>query len=151
MRRSDRQISTPEAWEIVDKCEYMTVAMTAEDGSPYCVTLTPARIGECVYFHCAKQGMKSDILRRDGRVCVTCVGDTARQTDHFTTLFESAVLFGNAEEVDDDAEKIEALRALCQRHTPLHMAHFDEEIARSLGRTAIWRIRVTSITGKRKV
>lgn len=150
MRRVDREMSAEFAWGIVDKCEYMTVAMVDEDGAPYCVPITPIRMGDCVYFHSAKLGRKTDLLRQRPQVCISCVGDTHRLTDQFTTEFESAVLFGEAAEVTEGAEKIAALRALCQRHTPAHMAHFDEEIARSLSRTAIWRVRVTSITGKRK-
>ena len=42
-----------------------------------------------------------------------------------------------------EGEKIEALRLLCQRFLPPHMSHFDEAIARSLPRTAIYRITLT--------
>jgi hypothetical protein len=83
-------------------------------------------------------------------VCLTCVGDTQVQQDRFTTLYESAVAFGTASEVTEDNEKIEALRLLCQRHTPDNMGNFDQAINASLKRTAIWKIDVESITGKAK-
>lgn len=150
MRRKDREMDEQFAWMVADKCEYATVAMSDADGAPYCVPITPVRIGDCLYFHSAMEGHKSDLLRQNGRVCVCCVGDTCRQTDKFTTEYESAILFGEAAEVTDDEEKVAALRALCERHTPQNMGEFDREIARSLSRTAIWRIRVTSLTGKRK-
>ncbi len=50
---------------------------------------------------------------------------------------------GKAEIVEDDSEKIQALRLLCERFLPNYMAHFDEAIARSLSRTTIVRITLT--------
>ena len=69
----------------------------------------------------------------------------------FTTGYESACIRGRAEEVTDTEEKIEALRLLCVRHTPANMANFDAAVKGSLARTAIWRVKVYEITGKRKV
>ena len=150
MRRADREMDAAFAWGVADKCEYAVVSMSDREGQPYSVPVTPARMGDCLYFHSAKEGTKTDLLRANPRVCVVCVGDTHRLTDQFTTEFESAVLFGEAEEVADEEERIAAMRAICQRHCPANMAHFGEELARSMPRAAIWRIRVTSITGKRK-
>ena len=150
MRRKDRQMPTEFAWDVVDKCEYAFLAMVAEDGGPYGLPVTIVRDGEKVYFHSAMEGRKVDCLRRHPVVCLTCVGNTEIQQDRFTTLYESAVAFGTASEVMEDKEKIEALRKLCQRHTPSNMDHFDEAIAASLKRTAIWKIHVEQITGKAK-
>nr|WP_325299307.1 pyridoxamine 5'-phosphate oxidase family protein [uncultured Dysosmobacter sp.] len=150
MRRKDRQMSEEFAWEVVDKCAYAFLAMTAEDGGPYGLPVTIVRDGNAVYFHSAMEGRKITCLRRHPRVCLTCVGDTRIPEGKFTTLFESAVAFGTAAEVTAEEEKIRALRLLCQRHTPDNMAAFDKAIAASLGRTAIWKITVTEITGKAK-
>lgn len=50
---------------------------------------------------------------------------------------------GRAEIVEDAAEKIQALRLICERFLPAYMARFDEAVARSLARTAIVRITLT--------
>lgn len=150
MRRKDRQMPEEFAWEVVDKCEYAFLAMTAEDGSPYGLPVTIARGGRVIYFHSALEGRKVECLRRSPRVCISCVGDTQVPPGKFTTLFESAVVFGRAEEVTEDDEKIHALQLLCQRHTPDNMENFPRAIAKSLSRTGIWRIMVEEITGKAK-
>lgn len=150
MRRKERQIPETLAWEIVDKCEYAFLAMTAEDGSPYGLPVTIVREGRGVYFHSAMAGRKVECLRREPRVCLTCVGDTQIQPKKFTTLFESAVAFGAAAEVTEEEEKVHALRLLCQRHTPGNMEAFDSAVAASLARTGIWKITVEEITGKAK-
>ncbi len=150
MRRKDREMHTDFAWKIVDKCEYAVLAMADTDGSPYCIPISICRDGSSVYFHCALQGKKLDLLRENPKICLTCVGDTHRMADKFTTEYESAVIMGTASEVLQDCEKIHALRLLCERHTPANMHTFEEAIARSLSNTGIWKINVSQITGKRK-
>ena len=56
MRRKERQMPEEFAWEVVDKCEYAFLAMTAEDGSPYGLPVTIARGGRAIYFHSALEG-----------------------------------------------------------------------------------------------
>lgn len=150
MRRKERQMPEEFAWEVVDKCEYAFLAMTAEDGSPYGLPVTIARGGRAIYFHSALEGRKVECLRRFPRVCLCCVGDTRVPPGKFTTLFESAVVFGRAEEVTQDDEKIHALQMLCQRHTPDNMENFPGAVAKSLSRTGVWKITVEEITGKAK-
>jgi len=69
----------------------------------------------------------------------------------FTLQFKSAIAFGKAEIVTDEAEKIHGLRLICERFLPQHMDAFDQSIARSLSRTAVVRITLPEPpTGKRK-
>lgn len=150
MRRKDREMSREFAFEIADKCEYAVLSMTDQKNMPYCVPITIVRDNDTVYFHSAKEGEKITILRANPNVCVACVGDTRRALDKFTTEFESAIIHGEASEVTSDEEKIHALRLLCERHTPANMQEFDTAIERSLPRTAVWKIKIIDITGKRK-
>ena len=117
---------------------------------PYCIPLSIARIDNVIYFHCAKEGKKIDCFRQNNQVCISCVGDTLRPTDEFTTKYESAIIRGKIFEVLDDNEKIAALRAICQRHTPANMPNFDEAISRSLKITAIWKVIIEDVDGKRR-
>ena len=150
MRRKDREMPPEFALTVADKCEYAVISMTDISGEPYCVPVTIARDGNAVYFHSGKEGQKITALRANPGICMACVGDTKRATDKFTTEFESAIIRGNAYEVTDDSEKIHALRLICQRHTPSNMAGFDAAIEKSLDRTGVWKIKISSITGKRK-
>lgn len=150
MRRKDREMSKDFALEVADKCEYAVLSMTDVHNAPYCVPISIVRVRQTVYFHCAKEGEKIDCLRANPQVCLACVGDTHRMPNIFTTEFESAILRGTASEVTDAQEKIAALKYLCERHTPTNMANFDSEVASSLDRTAVWKIEIESITGKRK-
>ena len=150
MRRKDREMPETFAWEVADKCEWATLGLIDPSGEPYAIPISIVCEDRHLYFHSAQGGFKIECLRHYAQVCVSCVGDTHRLADAFTTEFESAVLRGVAVEVTDEQEKIHALRLLCQRHTPTNMDNFDEAISRSLFRTAVWRIDVADVTGKRK-
>lgn len=150
LRRKDREQSREFAYEVLGKCEYATISMVDLDGNPYCIPITIANDENYVYFHSAMEGSKVEILKKNPKVCLSCVGDTKVPDGKFTTLFQSAVVRGSAIEVTAPNEKIEALRLLCQRHTPANMDDFDNAIERSLARTAIYKISIDDITGKGK-
>lgn len=149
MRREDRERDRQFALDVIDRCEYGVAAFVTE-GAPYCIPLSLVRVEEELYFHCALEGTKLDLLRKNPKVCISFVGSNVAATDAFTTYFQSAVVEGTAYEVTQREEKIEALRALCQKLTPANMADFDNAIVRSLGRTGVWGIHMDQITGKEK-
>ena len=89
-------------------------------------------------------GSKSQTVTR----CTPTVGP---KDGSFTLQYKSAMAVGIAEDVTDKAEKIEALRIICQRFLPQHMDAFAAAIERSLERTAVVKITLTEPpTGKRK-
>ena len=150
MRRRDREMPEGFALSVADKCEYAVLSMTDTDGDPYCVPVSIAREGMTLYFHSAKEGFKAEAMRKHPKVCVACVGDTPLVPEQFTTEYESAVIRGTAHEVSDEEEKRKALRLICERYAPSNMGGFEKAVSESLFRTAIWRIEIAEITGKRK-
>lgn len=148
MRRKDRELTVEEAWAIVERCSYGVLTMTAEDGTPYGVPLNYARSGGAIYFHCALEGKKTDSLGKNPAVTLVCVDKADVVEGKYTTRYASAMVFGTAAEVTEEAEKVEGLRAICQRHAPSNMAVFDEYVAPRAGRTAVWKITPSHITGK---
>lgn len=155
MLRKDREMPRDFAEMVTDKCEWAVLAMTDTDGNPYCTPVTIARDGSFVYFHSSMAlGKRTKALKANPRVCMTCVGDTRRATPEFkakfTTEFESSVFTGIASEVTDEQEKIHALRLICERHVPANMGDFEKAIEKSLSITAVWKITIDEISGKRK-
>lgn len=150
MRRKDREMDVDFAMGVLERCEFATLAMTLPDGKPYCIPISPALVDGAVVFHCAQHGCKTDVMRVNPSVCLSAACDVSAVPEDFTTEYASAVAFGTATEVIDDAGKVEALRAICERYAASNMKGFDEAIERSLHRTAVWRIDMGELTGKRK-
>lgn len=157
MRRSDRAQSPEFAQDLIDRCTYGVVAISTGEDTPYCLPLSLVRVDNRLYFHCAKQGRKLDLLRRNPKVCVTFVGTSepayVESNNTFTDYFQSAMVTGTASEVLEDDEKIEALRALCTKVTPEGMSgdNFERAVSGSLAVTGVWRIEMEEVTAKAKL
>ena len=70
MRRKEKEIqSKDEMITILEKTKYITIAM-CERNIPYLVTVTHGydKDKNALYFHCAKEGKKIDILKQNNVV-----------------------------------------------------------------------------------
>ncbi len=91
------------------------LAMCAGD-YPYVIPLCYVYVRQCIYFHCGPAGKKLEMIRENNRVCF--------QVDRISKILpsdypckysidsRSVIAFGRVTEVEDDAEKLEALEAL---------------------------------------
>lgn len=156
MKKGSREMSTEWALGVMRRAPYITVSFVRGDGVAYGLPLSLACTDDNTwYFHCAQVGDKLDAIAAHPQVCLSAVTRSEPTVDYsngsFTLQFESAVAFGRAEMVTDDAEKTEALRAICQRYLPQHMDAFQQAVEHSLKRTAVVRITLLAPpTGKRK-
>ena len=156
MRKASRQMDAAFAMEVFDKAPYVTVSMTREDGRPYGLPLSLVRTDEkTFYFHCAMEGEKLDCIAHNPAVFLSavtrCAPTVGPKDGSFSLQYKSATAIGKAEMVTSKEEKIDALRAICQRFLPKHMDAFDDAISRSIERTAVVRITLTEPpVGKRK-
>lgn len=144
------------ALEVMHKAPYITVSFTDVNGLPYGLPLSLASEDDVHwYFHGALEGKKLEAIEAHPEVCLSavtrCTPTVGPKDGIFTLQFKSAVAFGTAAIITDETEKTKALELICQRFLPQHMNAFNESIARSLGRTAVVRITLTSPPeGKRK-
>ncbi len=156
MRKESRAMSSDWALEVMRKAPYITVSFTRCDGSAYGLPLSLASAdGKVWYFHCALEGEKLDCIAAHPEVCLSavtrCVPTAGPKDGSFSLQYKSAIAFGHAEMVADDAEKVEALRLISQRFLPGHMDCFDAAVSQSLAHTAVVRITLDALpTGKRK-
>lgn len=148
MRRKDRETTKEFAQEIVDTCLYATLAMTDQEGNPYCIPISIVRSKNEIYFHCANEGKKLDCIKNNANVCISCVSFAENIQEKFTVRYKSAVVFGSALEITDKDEKIGALKLLCERHTPENMAQFNTYAEKGIMQTSVWKVEIKEITGK---
>ena len=154
MRRNDRAQDRDFSLALIDRCTHGIMAVSTGEATPYCLPLSFVRAGDDLYFHCAHEGRKVELLRRFPRVCVTFVGDDRPAfvaPAMYTTYFQSAIVTGTASEVTDPGEKSQALRALCQKLTPDAMSGFEQAVEKSLSVTAVWKVHMDEISGKAKL
>lgn len=156
MRKESRAMDSQWALNVLHKAPYITVSFVDADGRAYGLPLSLASAdGVKWYFHGALEGKKLDALKAHPEVCLSavtrCTPTVGPKHGDFTLQYKSAIAFGKAEIVTDNAEKTFGLRLICERFLPQHMAAFEPSVTRSLGRTAVVRITLTEPpVGKRK-
>ena len=153
MRRNDRAQDRAFSLSLIDRCTHGVMAVSTGEPAPYCLPLSFVRIDEDLYFHCAREGRKLELLRRFPQVCVTFVGGDQPAfvpPAMYTTYFQSVLVTGTASEVTDPGEKVQALRALCQKVTPDRMEGFEAAVEQSLNVTAVWKVHMEELSGKAK-
>ncbi len=149
MRRKDREKDYDFGLYVIDKSPYAVLAMiNADDKTPYCIPVSAVRIDNAIYFHCASEGLKINNLMADSNVCISFVDNVNPISEKYTTEYESAIVKGTAENITDENEKIEALRAICLKYAADNMGNFQNAIDKLLPRTLVFKIVIRELTAK---
>jgi nitroimidazol reductase NimA-like FMN-containing flavoprotein (pyridoxamine 5'-phosphate oxidase superfamily) len=152
MRRRDKEITDEaEVRGILNEAKHVTVAMSLGD-APYLATLSHGYDEDrnCVYFHCAPEGKKVEILRANPRVWGQALVDNGYQQGSCDHLYRTTQFHGRVTFVDDQEEKEHALRVMIR-----HLDDDPEKISaeqitpHSTGRILIGRIDIDHMSGKK--
>ena len=136
------------ALKVIDSCLYGTLSLADEEGRPYGVPISPAREGEYIWFHGARDGRKMALLAGNPKGHLTCVGEVRLVPARFTTWYQSAMAEGEIEMVTEPEERRHGLEVISRKFAPEAMKSFQEEADKGLERTAVFRMRIRSLTGK---
>ena len=152
IRRKEKEITEKEEMlTILESSKYITVAMCL-DNEPYLVTLSHGydRKKNCIYFHCAQEGKKIDILESNNIVWGQAMLDKGYaygKCDHLyaTMQFKGKVVF-----VKEFAEKKQALEVMVrglERNPELVISEQFKD--KSIEKVTIGRIDIDYMSGKK--
>lgn len=149
LRRIKQELPAEECVEILNRGKSCVWAVSGDDDYPYAVPINFVFFHGDVYIHCARQGHKLDAIRRNPKCSICVIDKDDVVPDEFTTYFKSVIVFGEAEIIEDERSKIDALRLLSEKYAP----GIDpmEEIAKFLKNVCIVRIHLSRITGKEAI
>ena len=148
MKRSDKQIEDKADIEsIIRDSTICHLALSADD-QPYVVPLNFGYDKGSFYFHCAMDGKKIDIIRRNPAVCFSFVADhrvvPSETSCGWTTMYRSVTGFGTASLVDDRKSKLAALGIIMRKYSNDEVRFEDKAVDNVL----IIRVDVENMTGK---
>lgn len=181
MRKSNREVTNPsEMIAIMRRCDVCRLALNDEDGYPYIVPLNFGILEEAgegdggrnrgrdgdrdeerddeggarvsLVFHSALEGRKLELMTADPRASFEMDCDHVLQ--HFpdrgycTMAYASVIGRGRIEMVEDPEEKVRALDAIMEQFHPEGDAAYNDA---AIPRTAVYRLNVEQMVGKRKV
>lgn len=147
IRRIDRAISEEEAKEILKRGEYGVLSTASRDGRPYGVPLSYGYTGDMIYFHCALEGRKIDVIQENNRVSFCVVGKTEVVPEIFGTKYESVIVFGRVSEATGD-EKHKGLLELLKKYSPGFIKEGLQYMETAGGKSKVFKIMIESMTGK---
>lgn len=153
MRRNDREITDIVTIEkIIEKADVCRIAM-ADMNIPYMVTMN---FGYCAgneprfYFHCANEGRKLDMIRKNNFVCFSL------DTDHeiykgqkgcdWGMNFSSVTGNGIISVVTDKADKKAGLNCIMKHYSGKSEHTYEDSV---FGRTTVLRLDIKEMTCKK--
>jgi len=153
IRRKEKAITEEkELITILQKAKYVTIAM-CKDNEPYLVSMSHGYDPEknCIYFHCAREGKKMDILKENNVVWGQALFDNGYiqgkcNHSYATTMFKGTVSF-----LEDFEEKKAALYLMVYQLEDDPEAYLSKPpTEKSITNVTIGRIDIEYMSGKKE-
>lgn len=150
MRRAEKEITDRGEIDQILRSNTVCRLGLADGPQPYVIPMSYGYDGECLYFHCAAEGRKLDIIRRNPLVCFEVDCDVAVREETLvcrkSMRYTSVVGNGRAVILDDGDEVLHALDVVMAQHYGPRAREYDPE---KIGQLLAIKVVIDSITGKR--
>ena len=153
MPKPNRLTSREDALNILEQGSYGILSTVSIDGQPYGVPVNYVYLKEenCIFFHCAMIGKKIDNMTANNKVSFTVVLYEKIIQEKYTTYYEGVIAEGTVSFITDEKEKRQKLFLLCERFSPDFSNSRKEFIDKYANETAIYKININEISGKRNI
>ena len=153
MRKNEREIKDRSELDgVISRSDVCRLAF-ADNNIPYIVTMNFGYLaGENsrLYFHCASEGRKIDLIKKNNLVCFEMDTDhmivTGARPCDYGMKYSSIVGWGRISIVDSENEKREGLDAIMRHISQEKAFTYNEEV---FNRTTVLRLEILELTGKR--
>lgn len=151
MRRFKQILPEEETIKVLERGSSGVLAVLGDEGYPYAVPMSYVYADGKIFFHCAKVGHKIDAIKACSKVSFCVTDEDQVVPDEFTTYFRSAIAFGRARILEDDTEKMAAIKILAEKYSPDRPEGFEKEIKSSFGPMCMVEIDIDHLTGKEAI
>jgi len=148
MRRKKQLLPNQVTEEILLSGRSGVMAVSGDDDYPYAVPLSYVYDSGNIYVHCATTGHKLDGIKRNRKVSFCVIDKDDIIPEKFTTSYRSAIVFGKARILTDDAAKQNALELLVHKYSAGFEEEGDTEIRKTWHAVCVVEITVEHMTGK---
>jgi len=152
MRKLNKEIQDKDVIiELLNTCHVGRLGTIGGDGYPMIKPLNFAYHDNRIYFHTAKEGEKVEHIKRDNRVCFEVDLPIAyvkakNQPCEAAYLYQSVIIRGRASFVEDDEERLFALKCLMRKYQP--EGGYGDYRKDKLAITGVVRIDIEEMKGK---
>lgn len=154
MRRSDKAITDPAELEAILRGQSLVTLSMCTGGEPYLVTVDYGYDPQarCIYFHCAREGKKVDILRANPLVWGQVLDDRGYMRGECDHAYRSVQFRGRVELLSDPDEMRRGLEVMFDALEPdMDPAERKAHVEGSISKALVGRVTVEGLTGKRNL
>lgn len=148
MRRKKQSLSKEQVSAVLKRNSYGILSLCGADGMPYGVPLNYVYKDGCFYFHCAKDGYKTDLIAANGNASFCIVDKDTVTPETFSTEYISVMAFGRVERIADEEEKRRTLWLLTDALGDPDYSKKEKEINGSFSRVEMLRFQIERLSGK---
>lgn len=149
MRRHDRDMIFNDTIELLKNGQYGVLSISGDEGYPYGIPLNYVYDEGQIYFHSALEGHKIDGINRSNKVSFCIVEEVETIPNKFSTRYRSVIAFGKVEEVKDQNEKKAGLLGIIKKYSSDYIDKGMKYIDSDYEKTAVFRIVIEHMTGKK--
>lgn len=149
MRRGKQALSDVEIKEILKNGTSGVLALAGDNDYPYAVPLSYVYANDKLYFHCARVGHKMDAIARNPKASFCVIGQDKVSPAEYTTHYQSVIAFGKISVMEDDVQKLWAIRELADKYVSSEgVAHREKAIAKEWSGLCLLEMSIEHVTGK---
>ncbi|WP_339063463.1 pyridoxamine 5'-phosphate oxidase family protein [Tepidibacillus marianensis] len=149
LRRKEREMDQDLTLDLLNSGDYGVLSMGSAEGFAYGVPLSYVYRNGAIYFHCAVEGNKLNLLSQNNKVSFCIVGQTKPLPEQFSMRYQSVIVFGTVEEVEGE-EKREGLVEFLEKYSSGNMENGMKYLAKDQHRTKVLKLTIDHITGKNR-
>lgn len=147
LRKKKRELDINESIKVLEEGREGVLSTISENGYPYGVAVNYIYYNDAIYFHCSKKGHKLENIKLNEKVSFFVNNNITILPDKFTTHYSSVVIFGKAEEIQDESKR-EVMIALAKKYSPGFIKEGIEYIDKDLKACTVIKINIEHMTGK---
>ena len=152
MRRKKQLLPDAVSREILERNTSGVLSLMGDEGYPYGVPLSYVLVGDQIFFHCAKAGHKIDAIRNYEKASFCVIDQDKIVSEEYTTYFRSVIAFGRIHILENEEEKLHAIRILAGKYSGDQGAEgIDREIGKSFANLCMLQFDIEHLTGKEAI
>ncbi len=148
MRRKEKEITNRKDIEKILKQSHVCRIAMVDGDKPYMVPLNFGYDNGCLFFHCAKEGRKIEVIKKNPNICFEVdelikIKKASLACD-WGVDFKSVIGSGKAQFLEGSKEKIHALNTIMSQYSGRTFEYSDE----MLEKTLVIKIVIDEMAGK---
>lgn len=151
MRRIRQQLPAEECVNILRNATSGTLALLGDGGYPYSLPISFVYSDDKIFFHSALRGHKIDAIRNCDKASFSVIEKDDVKPKEYTTYFRSVICFGRIHIIDNEEDKLKAVKLLGNRYNPNDNEALSKEIAKSAKAMCMIELDIEHITGKEAI